>query len=140
MQCYDYTITLNKRKNSNLIFENWNGHLFKKNMSPLHLQMLCAKFGWNWPSGSGQERIFANKFRQCFSLFRYYMYLPLVKGMALLETWILFTHALGCFVPCLVEIGSIVLQKMNMWKVNRQTDSRQEAIRKAHLSCSAQVS
>ena len=25
------------------------------NMNPLHPRMLCAKFGWNWPSGSGEE-------------------------------------------------------------------------------------
>ena len=26
-----------------------------KNVNPLHPNMLCAKFGWNWPSGSMQE-------------------------------------------------------------------------------------
>ena len=25
------------------------------NLNPLHLRMLCAKFGWNWPSGSGED-------------------------------------------------------------------------------------
>ena len=25
------------------------------NMSPLHPRMICAKFGWIWPSGSGEE-------------------------------------------------------------------------------------
>ena len=25
------------------------------NLSPLHLRMLCAKFGWNWPNGSGED-------------------------------------------------------------------------------------
>ena len=25
------------------------------NLNPLHPRMLCAKFGWNWPSGSGEE-------------------------------------------------------------------------------------
>ena len=28
-------------------------HLNKLNF--LHLKMICAKFGWNWPSGSGEE-------------------------------------------------------------------------------------
>ena len=32
------------------------------NLNPLHPRMLCAKFGWNWPSGS-EKKIF--KFRQC---------------------------------------------------------------------------
>ena len=27
------------------------------NMNSLHLRLLCVKFGWNWPSGSG-EKIF----------------------------------------------------------------------------------
>ena len=25
------------------------------NLNPLHPRMFCAKFGWNWPSGSGEE-------------------------------------------------------------------------------------
>ena len=25
------------------------------NLNPLHLRMLCAKFGWNWSTGSGEE-------------------------------------------------------------------------------------
>ena len=25
------------------------------NMIPLHPRMLCAEFGWNWPSGTGEE-------------------------------------------------------------------------------------
>ena len=25
------------------------------NLDPLHQRILCAKFGWNWPSGSGEE-------------------------------------------------------------------------------------
>ena len=41
--------------------------------------MLCAKFGWNWPSGSGEEDFF--NFVNIFSLFR--NYLPLEKGGAL---------------------------------------------------------
>ena len=49
------------------------------------------------------------------------------------ETWILFTQ--WCFVPSLVEIGSVVLEKkMKMWKVYRQTDAGWQVIRKAHLS------
>ena len=30
-------------------FFNWT------NFSPHHQSMLCAKIGWNWPSGSGEE-------------------------------------------------------------------------------------
>ena len=49
------------------------------NLNPLHSRMFCAKFGWNWPSGSGEED-FLN-FLNAFSLFR--NYLPLEKGRAL---------------------------------------------------------
>ena len=49
------------------------------NLNPLHPRMLCAKFGWNWPSGSGEED-FLN-FVNLFSLFL--NYLPSKKGGAL---------------------------------------------------------
>ena len=129
------------------------------NLNPLYPRMLCAKFGWNWPSGSGQED-FLN-FLNAFSLFL--NYLPLEKIGALHlnkiesplpkdalcqvwlklanwfwkrrffkfpqciftisqlsplwkwwvpsfeQTWIPFTQ--GCFVPSLVEIGQLVLEK-----------------------------
>ena len=29
--------------------------LFCKTLSPFHLRMLYAKFGWNWPNGSAEE-------------------------------------------------------------------------------------
>ena len=59
------------------------------------------------------------KFYQC--IFHFQNYLPLEKNGPLFEqTWIPFTQ--GCFVPSLVEIGPVVLEKkMKMWKVYRQT-------------------
>ena len=48
-------------------------------LNSLHPRMHFAKFGWNWPSGSGEEIFF--KFVNVFSLFR--NYLPLEKGGAL---------------------------------------------------------
>ena len=47
--------------------------------NPLHPKMLCAKFGWYWLSGSGEEVFF--NFVNVFLLFR--NYLPLEKGRAL---------------------------------------------------------
>ena len=55
------------------------GPFFWTNMNPLHPRMLCAKFGWNWPSGSGEEDFLS--FVNLFSLFL--SYLPLGKGGAL---------------------------------------------------------
>ena len=49
------------------------------NLNPLQLMMHCAMFGWNWPSGSGEED-FLN-FVNVFSLFRNYLHLE--KGEAL---------------------------------------------------------
>ena len=48
-------------------------------LNPIHPRMLCAKFGWNWLSGSGEEDFF--NFVNELSLFR--NYLPLEKGRAL---------------------------------------------------------
>ena len=43
-----------------LLFSNYlplkkAGSFFWTNLNPLHPRMLCAKFGWNWLSGSGEE-------------------------------------------------------------------------------------
>ena len=40
-----------------VIFSPWKraGFFIWINFNPLHPRMLCAKFGWNWPSGSGEE-------------------------------------------------------------------------------------
>ena len=69
--------------------------------------MLCAKFGGNWPIGSGEEilirkRIFAislsfTQWKLAWSSFE--------------DTWIPITH--GCFVRSLVEIGPVVLKKIS---------------------------
>ena len=68
------------------------------------------------------------KFVNVFLHFR--NYLPLEKGGALL---IPFTH--GCFVPSLVEIGQVVLEKkMTTTTTTMTTDNGQILIRKAHLS------
>ena len=34
------------------------------NLNPLYPRMLCAKFGWNWPSGSGEEDEYVKSLRQ----------------------------------------------------------------------------
>ena len=40
-----------------VIISHWkrSGPFIWTNLNPLYLRMLCAKFGWNWPSGSGEE-------------------------------------------------------------------------------------
>ena len=55
------------------------GPFIWKNLNPTYQKMLCAKFGWNWPSGSGENDFF--NFVNVFSLCR--NYLPWEKGGAL---------------------------------------------------------
>ena len=93
MQSYDYTIKLIKRQKKSIYpFWGLNGPLFvnkkkhtkkthkknhshththkqKQNSSPLCTSMFCAKFGRNWPIGSGEED-FLN-FGHVIFLFRY---------------------------------------------------------------------
>ena len=117
--------------------------LISKRLIPLHPRMVCAKFGWNLTSGSGEE-IFLKKillnFDNVFWLFR--NYLPLEMGVALHLKKVEFSITQWCFVPSLVEIGPVNLEKkMKMWKVYRQTDGRtndrtdgRQAIKNFHLS------
>ena len=95
---YDYIITLIKRR-KNFMGNYW--FFIWRNLNPLHPRMLCAKFGWNWLKGSGEE-IF--KFLQCILAISEWSPLPSFE-----QTWIPFTQ--GCFVPSLVKIGSVVLER-----------------------------
>ena len=64
-----------------VIISPWKrvGPFIGRHLNPLHPIMLCAKFNWNWPSGSGEKRIL--NFVNVFLLFR--NYLPFEKGGAL---------------------------------------------------------
>ena len=52
------------------------------NLNPLHPRMHCAKFGWNWPSGSGKEDFFFY-FVNVFSLFCNYLSLEKDRSLHL---------------------------------------------------------
>ena len=141
-----------------------------RNLNPPHPRMLCAKIGWNWLNGSGEENFLISYFRcfviiypckrarpffwtnlnpstkdalwqvwlkltqwfwrirflnfvHVFSLFRNNLPLEKDRALQLKQTRIPFNQE--CFVPSLVEIGSVVLEKkMKMWKVYIQTDGR----------------
>ena len=119
-----------------VIISPWKraGPFIWTNLNPLHPRMLCIKFGWNWPSGSGEEHFY--KLSILFLLFP--NYLPFWKGVALhlnkLQSWIPFTK--GYFVPSLIE--TVLEKKMKMCKVNRRTDGRtddrRQVVRKVHFS------
>ena len=85
----------------------------------------------------------------CQCIFAISLLTPLGKGRgpSFEQTWILITQ--GCFVPGLVKIGPVVLEKIKMWKVYRQTDRRTDRQKdgrrtsgdqKSLLEFSAQVS
>ena len=61
----------------------------KKILNHLHLSMLCAKFGWKWPSGSGEE-----DFKSCQFIFIISQLSPLWGGRdpSFEQTWIPFTQ------------------------------------------------
>ena len=81
------------------------------------MRMLCAKLSWHWPSGSGEE-----DFTILLMYRHYFVIISLEKGH---DHWIPFTQ--GCFVPSLVEIGPVVLEKkMKMRKVYRQMDEQMD--------------
>ena len=86
-------------------------------------RMLCDKFGWN-----GQVVLEKNILFKILSM--YICYLVIISNWKRARPFIWtnlnplnpFTHY-PCFVPSLVEIGPVVLEKkMKMWKVYRRTD------------------
>ena len=76
------------------------------NLSPIYPRILRAKFGWNWHSGYGDD------FKFCLScIFTIPFISPLERGCdpSFEQKWVPFTQE--CFVPSLVEISSVVLEK-----------------------------
>ena len=76
------------------------------NLSPIYPRILRAKFGWNWHSGDGDD------FKFCLScIFTIPFISPLERGCdpSFEQKWVPFTQE--CFVPSLVEISSVVLEK-----------------------------
>ena len=81
---------------------------------PLQPKMFCAKFGWNWPSGSGDEDF---KLRKSIFTILWLSHAPSFEHI-----WIPFTQ--GCFVPSLVEIDPVVVEKKTKkWKVYNNHES-----------------
>ena len=92
-------------------------------LNSLHPKMLCAKFGWNWPSGSGEEDF------QILSMhFRYFIIISPWK-----RAWLFFWKNLNSLCAKFGWNWSIGLEKMmKMWKV--YDNDEQILIRKAHLN------
>ena len=153
-----------------VIISPWKrtGPFICANLNPLFPGMLCAKFGWNWLSGSGEEDFLISSmyhryfviifpwkragcwrkrtfnFLNVFLLFR--NYLPLEKGS--------FLHLNKLESPSPKDALWHVLLKLAQWfwrrrwkslqtdgQTDRQTDRRQSTgDQKSSLELSAQVS
>ena len=103
-----------------VIISPWKraGPFIRTNLNPLYPRMFCAKFDWNWPSGSGEEDENVKSLRQWRQ--RQRRRRTTDKFWSEKLTW---------------AFGS---GELKMWKVyrrtNRQTDVGRQVIRKAHLS------
>ena len=85
-----------------VIISSWKrtGPFIWRNWNTLHPRMLCAKFGWNWPSGSKEEGFFK---------FAIFVIISPWRVSSFEQTCIPFTKE--WFVTRLVEIGQEVLEK-----------------------------
>ena len=73
LNTYDYIITLIKRRINIINFMKIYRFFIWTNLNPLHQRMLCAKFGWNWPSGSGEEDFLIS------SMYMYFRYFVIIS-------------------------------------------------------------
>ena len=71
--------------------------------------MPCTKFGYNWPSGSGEE-----DFYNLLVYFRNFVIISPWKRIGPSFKITRISFILGYFVPSLVEIGPAVLEKKNV--------------------------
>ena len=118
-----------------VIISPWKkaGPFIWTNLNPLHPRMLCAKFGWNWPSGSGEEDFLISSL-----YFRYFL---------IISPW----KRAGPFIwTNLNPLHPRMLCAKWFWRrrwqcekftdgrtdrrTDGQTDDGREVIRKAHLS------
>ena len=90
-------------------FPRWNKvwPFIWRNVNSLLNKDAYAKFHWHWPSGSWEE-----DFHIWLMYFHYYIIISPWKrggGASFEQIWIPFTQ--GCFVPSLIEISPMVLEK-----------------------------
>ena len=116
MNTYDYmyNITLIKIWKEPLsTFWESNASSFEQTWIPFHPKMLCAKLGW-----VGKVVWRWRFFKTSSMYFRYFVIISPWKRTGPLFEQICNPIIQGCFVPILVEIGPVVLEKkMKMGKV-----------------------
>ena len=79
-----------------LPFDNERGLAFEQ-FKPLYPRILCSKFGWNWRSGSTEKDVLMSALHFC--------------SFVIISSWKSIPFTQGCFVPSLVEIFPMVLEK-----------------------------
>ena len=109
---YDFQNVDEEKKKPIIYFMRIECFFVWTNLNPLHSRMFCAKFGWNWLSGSGEH------FKISSMYFRYFFNISPWKGFgpSFVQTSILITK--GRIVFSLVEIGPVVLEKKILNFVN----------------------
>ena len=107
--------------------------LICKTLSPFHLRMLDAKFGWNWPNGSTAEDIF--RFGHCVSLFR--DNLPLEKGVTLHLNKLQSSSPKDALCQVWLKLAQCFWRR---WECEKFRDGRTPGDQKSSLQLSAVVS
>jgi hypothetical protein len=107
-------------------------------LNSLYPRMICTKFHWNWSAGSGEKDFIIIFFLQC----TFALLLLSHPGQGCYPSFEQFwtSPTPRWFVPSLVKIGRVVLEKKSKMFTYRRTTADQ---RKAHLSwieLSSQVS
>ena len=77
-------------------------------LNPIEQRMICAKFGWNWPSGSGEEDILI--------LSMYFRFFVITSPWKMVGPFI--WRKLNLLHPRMVEIGSVLIWRRFLNFVN----------------------
>ena len=107
--------------------------IFCRNLNLRYPRMLCAKFGWNWPSGSGENENVKNlkadgRIDDGRQIIR-------KAQLSYQLRWAKKGVALYLIKLQLVEIGPVVLEKSQIWKVYRLTDDRLSEKKENEVTC-----
>ena len=118
-----------------IIISPWKrmGPFIWTNLNPLHPRKLCAKFSWNWPSGSGEEDFLISSM-----YFRYFLIIsPWKRAGPFIWTNLNLLHPrmlcakFGWNWP---SSSGEEDENVKSLQTDRQTDDGRQVIRKAHVS------
>jgi hypothetical protein len=98
-----------------------------------YLIMICSKFDWNWPAGSGEDFYICNFF-QCIFILSLLCHLEGGGCLSYVQFWIPF--ASGLFCQLWLKLAQRFWRRSRKCKslTDKQTNDGQWAIRKAQLT------